>query len=230
MGYVSASGSKAATNICVVTENRLVRESLTRMLQKRADFCVGSGNNLVEVERLADGEWACDVLLTDGFGERQEKEALQNFSRRAARVKVVLFGMAADEPLFLEAVRSGVCGYLLNDASAAEIVAAVRAVCQGEAACSPKLCMMLMRYVAEQCRCAGSSVRNEVPLLPPLTARQLELVELVAEGMTNKEIAARLNLSEFTVKNHLRRIIKQTQAEDRHEVVRMVRGENAAPL
>jgi DNA-binding NarL/FixJ family response regulator len=63
-----------------------------------------------------------------------------------------------------------------------------------------------------------------LPNRKPLTARQLQLLRLVANGLTNKEIAANLNLSEFTVKNHVRRIMRQVEAEDRHEAVALVRA------
>lgn len=215
------------TNIFVATENRLVRESLARMLQKRTDFVVEAANHLSEFKSVGSGH-QCDLVLTDSFCEPGDKEALRNFSQREGQTKLVLFGMAADESLFLEAVRAGVSGYLLHDASATDIVAAVRMVSQGAAVCPPRLCVVLMRCVAGQRRDRGKLMPNEAPVRPFLTSRQLELVELVAKGMTNKEIAAKLNLSEFAVKSHMRRIMKQTQAEDRHEAVKMIYGEIAA--
>lgn len=223
MGQVSDPSAKRTTNVYVLTENRLVRESLARMLQKRADLSVVkvSGFRDVNLDNLT--ECGCDVVLMDRLVPSQKADVLGRMLREIPGVKVVLFGMEEDSTIFLEAVRAGVCGYLLNDASASEIVAAVRAVCQGEAACSPKLCLALMQYVAEN-RSGDKTGNNQVPLKPSLTHRQLQLVNLVAKGMTNKEIAANLNLSEFTVKNHLRRIMKQTEAEDRHHVVRMVRS------
>lgn len=135
---------------------------------------------------------------------------------------LVLIGMEEDEEQFLTAVRSGVSGFLLNDASASEIVSAVRSVARQEAVWPPKLCLALMRSVA------GSTREMPAQLKPKashgLTLRQQQLVSLVAKGLTNKEIATQLNLSEFTIKNHIHRIMKQVEAESRQEVVEVVRA------
>jgi two-component system NarL family response regulator len=129
--------------------------------------------------------------------------------------------MEPDEERFMAAVRSGVTGYLLQDASASDVVAAVRAVFRGEAVCSPQLCSTLFRFVAQMAR--------EMPLQnstskPDLTLRQQQLVNLVAKGLTNKEIASHLNLSEFTVRNHIHRILKQVDAVSRSEAVETIRA------
>jgi DNA-binding NarL/FixJ family response regulator len=129
--------------------------------------------------------------------------------------------MEPDAEQFLDAVRSGVAGYLLPDASASDVVAAVRAVSRGEAVCPPQLCSALFRFVAQTAK--------ELPLQnptakPDLTLRQQQLVTLVAKGLTNKEIASHLNLSEFTVRNHIHRILKQVDAGSRSEAVETIRA------
>lgn len=121
----------------------------------------------------------------------------------------------------MAAVRSGVTGYLLKDASAADIVAAVRAVFHGEAVCPPHLCRTLFRYVARMAR--EMPVRSSTSR-SGLTLRQQQLVALVAKGLTNKEIASRLNLSEFTVRNHIHRILKQVDAGSRSQAVETIRA------
>jgi DNA-binding NarL/FixJ family response regulator len=227
MGQISTASVKLATSVYILTENRLVRESLARMLQSRADISVVgvSGFRELDLNRLPESQ--CSVLLTDVLSLPEGNEILARLCEQMPTTKIVAFGMENLASSFLRAVRLGVSGYLLNDASASEIVAAMRAVCQGEAVCPPKLCMTLIEYVSEQFRKAAHAIHNHVHLGPNLTDRQLELVDLVARGLTNKEIAAQLNLSEFTVKNHIRRIMKRTEAEDRHQAVRVVRGHSA---
>jgi len=206
----------------ILTRNRLVRDSLARMLQKRA------GINIVGVSGSADPTEIvgshCSVILMDSLCSPRDTDLLRDLFKRLPELRVVLFGMDDDSAQFMKAVFLGVGGYLLHDASAAEIIAAVRRVSQGEAACPPKLCMSLIQYVAGQARAMKVATRQDAQFKPLLSRRQLELVDLVARGMTNKEIAANLNLSEFTVKNHIRRIMKQLDAEDRHHAVRMVRA------
>ncbi len=134
---------------------------------------------------------------------------------------MILVGMEPGEEQFIAAVRSGVMGYLLQDASASDVVAAVRAVYRGEAVCPPQLCSVLFRFVAqttEEMLLADSASR------PDLTLRQQQLVSLVAKGLTNKEIASQLNLSEFTVRNHIHNILKQVDASSRSEAVQTIRA------
>src|SRR5260370_40519710 len=139
--------------------------------------------------------------------------------------KAILIGMEPNEESFITAVRSGVMGYLLKDASASDLVAAVRAVYRGEAVCPPQLCSTLFRFVVHMI--------EEVPVKrsasrPDLTLRQQQLMALVAKGLTNKEIASQLNLSEFTVRNHIHRILKQVDAGSRSEAVQTIRGHGYA--
>jgi DNA-binding NarL/FixJ family response regulator len=129
--------------------------------------------------------------------------------------------MDSDEEHFLAAARSGVTGYLLQDASASDVVSAVRAVFRGEAVCPPQLCFTLFRCVAKMA--SEMPLRNSTSK-PDLTLRQQQLVTLVAKGLTNKEIASRLNLSAFTVRNHIHRILKQVDVGSRSEAVEAIRA------
>jgi len=132
--------------------------------------------------------------------------------------------MEPDEKLFLTAIRSGVMGYLLKDASASDLVCAVRAVYQGDAVCPPQLCSALFRFVARSTEEIPAKRRGP---RPDLTLRQQELMALVAKGLTNKEIALSLHLSDFTVRNHIHRILKQLNAGSRTAAVEAIRAQSA---
>src|ERR1041385_9135400 len=119
------------------------------------------------------------------------------------------------------AVRAGATGYLLKDASAGDVIAAVRGIARGEAVCPPRLCASLIKSLSGKAR---QELAPRIEQRPNLTLRQMQLVTLVAQGLTNKEIASQLNLSEFTVKNHLYRIMKQVDAGTRYEAVETVRA------
>ena len=145
------------------------------------------------------------------------------------QMKVILFGMDEDPEVFLKCALLGVTGYVLKDASTTEIISAVRGVAQGEAACPPKLCLSLLQHVSREYRRRPKAPGHRDQARCSLTYRQLELLGLVAQGLSNKEIAASLHLSEFTVKNHVRRIMKQVDAEDRHEAVDVIRASGFLP-
>jgi DNA-binding NarL/FixJ family response regulator len=132
--------------------------------------------------------------------------------------------MDEDPDIFLQAVRLGVNGYVLKSASASELVDAVRSVAQGEAVCPGKLCKVLFQALASEANQQAAIADQRAGMRFELTQRQRQLMSLVAMGLSNKEIAANLNLSEFTVKNHIYRVMKQVDAQNRHEAVHLIRA------
>ena len=204
----------------LLIENRLMREALARLFRKRPDLIVVGQTSPADETLLGVLETQCNVLVGDAFLAGRLRAG---FASKVARAgcKIILVGMELGEEQFIAAVRSGVTGYLLQDACASDVIAAVRAVFRGEAVCPPQLCSVLFRFVAQ--------MSTEVPLpdSPPkrdLTLRQQQLVTLVAKGLTNKEIASHLNLSEFTVRNHIHNILKQVDASSRSEAVETIRA------
>jgi DNA-binding NarL/FixJ family response regulator len=205
----------------LLIENRLLREALVRLFCKRSDLLVvgQSGHTEATARGVLDSQ--CDVLVTDSLQTKWLPANITLENGDHAIFKAVVIAMESDEEQFLAAVRAGVTGYLLQDASASDVLAAVRAVFRGEAVCPPQLCSKLFRFVSQMVR--ELPVKNEISR-PDLTLRQQELVALVAKGLTNKEIASRLNLSEFTVRNHIHRILKQVDAGNRSEAVEAIRA------
>jgi two-component system NarL family response regulator len=205
----------------LLIENRLLREALVRLFRKRSDLIVVDQTSPADETPLGVLETECDVLVGDSFLPGRLPAIFAANNGGLKRFKTILIGMDPDEEQFLSAVRSGVMGYLLQDASASDVVDAVRAVFRGEAVCPPQLCSALFRSVAEMAR--KMTLRNSTSR-PDLTLRQQQLVTLVAKGLTNKEIASHLNLSEFTVRNHIHKILKQVDAGSRSEAVQTIRA------
>ena len=210
----------SSIRVFLMMENRLLREALIRLFRKRSDLVVLGQDGPADATASQVLETQFDVLVIDSF---QTTWPGAKFARETGgdTFRAVLIGMELDEELFMAAVRSGVMGYLLKDASASDLVAAVRAVYRGEAVCPPQLCSTLFRFVAHMV--------DEMPIersaaRPDLTLRQQQLIALVAKGLTNKEIASHLNLSEFTVRNHIHRILKQVDAGSRSEAVEAIRA------
>jgi DNA-binding NarL/FixJ family response regulator len=207
--------------VYLIAEHRLLREALVRLLRKKADIqVVGEGRNETTCADVLASN--CNVLLLDNLDTTNPTNLLSELRNRAPKIKTILFGMDDDPQLFLKAVQLGVTGYVVKDASAVDIVAAVRAVVQGDAVCPAKLCMALFQHVSREFCNRPAITDREARTKFGLTYRQSQLVALVARGLTNKEIAVSLNLSEFTVKNHLRRIMKQVNVDSRHDAVDVI--------
>jgi DNA-binding NarL/FixJ family response regulator len=212
-----------------VTENRLLRETLVRLLQKRAGITIAGESRSFETASEQIVTSHCDVLLLDSPAAAQAAALIQGLCEEAPEIKTVLFGMDENTDSFLKAVQLGVRGYLLKDASSAEIVSAVRGVADGEAVCPPKLCLALFHCVKQECQHKPEMADQFAFAKFGLTYRQRQLITLVARGLTTKEIAAKLNLSQYTVKNHMYRIMKQMAVRSRYEVVDMVRASGNYP-
>lgn len=212
--------------VFLLSGNRLFREALARILRTKSDICVaGVAPYTPEVIEQIESA-ACDVLLVDpGASDPLDIGLIREVKLVAGEAKIVLIDMVEDEPTFLKAVRAGISGYILQDASALDVVAAVRSVQQGEAVCPSRMCLCLFKYLANKCpNLPNSRIKAQLGL----TRREQQLLPLIAQGLTNKEIASRLNLSEQTIKNHIHRILQRTGASGRLEVVEAVRANGVA--
>ena len=210
--------------VFLLVANRLLHQALTRLFRKCSDIAVLGEGWVVDAKVSDVLDSKCDVLVTAvSAGWLLPNLGLE--SLEDLDFKTVLIGMDADEEQFLAAVRFGVSGYLLKDASAAEVVATVRAVHRGAAVSPRELSSALFRLAAKASK--EAAVACGLPK-PRLTARQQQLVALMAKGLTNKEIALQLNLSSFTVRNHIHRILTLVDAHSRSEAVEMIRANGYA--
>jgi DNA-binding NarL/FixJ family response regulator len=216
--------SPTRLKVYLLAENRLLRETLARLLQRNGYVSVVGVSRYTEssVEEICASD--CSILLMDSIATTEDMISTGSLFEKAPEMKIVLFGMDEDASSFLQSTYYGVSGYLLKESSASEIIAAVRAVGQGEAALPAQLCMDLVRHLSREYRIRTKLRVPSENVRYCLTARQLELMRLVERGLTNKEIAVNLNLSEFTVKNHIRRVMREVDADDRHQAVDAIRA------
>jgi two-component system, NarL family, response regulator DegU len=214
--------SKWIAEVFLLAENRLLREALVNLLAKRDIRVVGANPySSIMLEEITSK--APDIILLDSSGLVFSNSGLiPTLQSALPAVKIVMVDMDSDETKFLKAVREGVVGYVLKDASAAEIAATIRAVAAGEAVCPPKLSMALFQSVS---RSGSAPEPKSWGAEFGLSRREQQLVELLRQRMTNKEIAAQLNLSEQTVKNHVHNISRKIGATDRFNIVRICEAE-----
>jgi len=211
--------------VFLLAENCLLREALVRVLRKKDDIVVAgaipfSPSALEKVSTASP-----DVILFDSASIALTGPRLISRMRQAGENrKTVMVGMEDDEATFLRAVGEGVVGYVLKDASAAEIVRVIRAVAVGEAVCPPRFSLSLFHCAA---RDVSFSLESPQKTKFGLTRREQQLVGLIRLGLSNKEIGSRLNLSEQTVKNHIHRILRKVGANDRLGIVEQCQSESA---
>lgn len=208
--------------VLLLIGNRLLHKSLVSIIQQRPDIFVGQESATLPDIALLIARSESDVILLDSVSantlNRQGVTRIQDLNPNA---QVLLVGMDDDEHTFLRAVRAGIYGYLPHDASAVDVVAAIRAVARREAVCPTRFCRALFDALA--------AVKEFTPVVQKmgvrLSRRERELLLMVARGLTNKEISSLLNLSVQTVKNQMHRMLRKVGAPDRSAALEIVRAE-----
>ena len=208
-------------DVILLAQNRLLREALTRVLNKKSDLHVVPSASLApQVLEQIIAVAPQVLLLASDLLEYSSVQIVEGVRKEMPEVKVVMVGMDEEKEAFLRFVRIGVAGYLLKDASAAEIAAAVRSVTRSEAVCSPRLCQLLFDYMARQStRIPGIYGKLQFGL----TNREQQLVQLISRGLSNKEIASHLCISDQTVKHHVHQVLRKLGASDRLSAVEVCR-------
>ena len=217
----------ARPRVFVAAQDLLHTQALSRMLIQSGEIEV-VGRDIAELFQSEDLlKEETDILLLSSRGNANEDvTAVRKVRTAAPKVQILLIGVTGEEAEFLQCVRAGVHGYLPGDASAEDVVEGIRALQGGEAICPGALCATLFRYFERE---ATSFPSARVHQRLGLTRREQQLIPLIAEGLTNKEIANRFCLSEQTVKNHLYRVKHKIGAEDRLSIVQVCRAQGFVP-
>ncbi len=217
----------ASVSVFLLAENRLLREALARILNKKNNITIaGAASYAPNIESVI-ASVSPDVLLFDPLDWNLGLTLIRLLRDSMPSLKVIMIGMEADGELFLRAVREGIAGYLLKDAPAAEVAAAVRSVAGNFAVCPQELCQVLFDYVSRQrAHLPNYVIKQQLGL----TRREQQLMELISRGLTNKEIAVELGLSEQTIKNHIHRVLRKVGVNDRLAAVEMCRTQGFLPV
>lgn len=197
--------------ILLADDHAVVRQGFGRILAAQSDMeVIGEAGNGREAVTLAE-ELKPDVVVMDvSMPELNGVEATRRLMKAAPRTRVLALSMHKDSVYVREILRAGAQGFLLKDASDQDLLTAVRAVGQGQGYISPSVSEAVLSDYRKH-------VSDPIDLL---TSREREVLQLIAEGRTNKEIAATLNLSVYTVDAHRGRIMEKLNLHSTGEIVR----------
>ncbi len=199
------------TRVLLADDHSIVRQGFRMILSAQPDFeVIGEAANGREAVQLAE-ELKPDVAVMDvSMPELNGIEATRRISEVSPRTRVVALSMHKDSVYVREILRAGARGYLLKDAMDTDLIGAVRAVARGEGYISPAVSEAVL-----------SDYRKHVTdPLDLLSSREREVLQMIAEGKTNKEIANELNLSVYTVEAHRGRIMEKLNLHSTGDIVR----------
>jgi DNA-binding NarL/FixJ family response regulator len=203
------------TRILLADDHALVRRGLRLILESEPDFTVvaeaGDGADAIALMRDREIDLAVlDVAMPRMTGLAAARE----MSRRSPALPILMLSMYDNEQYFFEALRAGACGYVLKSVADQDLVAACRAAVGGDPFVYPDALTALMRGYVQRAA-SGERLPESV-----LTARETEIVKLIAEGCSSREIAALLVISTKTVDRHRTNILEKLEMRDRTQLTR----------
>lgn len=198
--------------VLLADDHPVVRKGLSTILGLEPDIQIvdGVNNGLEVIEKLQNTE--IDLILIDmKMPHMDGVQTIQKVREFNDQVKFIILTTYENEEYVFEGIKAGARGYLLKDTQPEELVNAIRRVHQGESLIKPDLVTKLLDRFAQ--------MANQKPIEQPLTLRELEVLQLIAKGSSNKDIAAVLFISIKTVKTHITHIFEKLEVSDRTEAV-----------
>ncbi len=201
--------------LMLIEDNRLLREGLAAMLNEQPDITLtGASGNAEAALKRAKSKPAV-VLVDIGLRSENSLRTVTSLLRSMPAAKIVVMDLAPVQSDLIEYVKAGVSGFVLKDATFEDFLATIRTVANGGKVLPPTLTGSLFAQIVER----ATSNRKRIPLSSvKMTKREFEVVELIAEGLSNKQIAQRLFLATDTVKGHVHNILEKLALRTRLEV------------
>jgi len=203
--------------VLIADDHALFRRGLIMVLESEPDIeVVAEAQDGAEVIAKTE-EFVPDVVLMDvRMPKLNGIEAARTIREMVPSVKIVMLTVSDEEDDLFDAIKAGANGYLLKEISIEEVADAIRSVTTGQSLLSPSMASKLLNEFNALARQADEKPRLAAPRL---TTRELEVLKLVAQGMSNRDVAEQLFIAENTVKNHVRNILEKLQLHSRMEAV-----------
>ncbi|HEV8400411.1 MAG TPA: response regulator transcription factor [Gemmatimonadales bacterium] len=199
--------------VAIIDDNRLVREALTAMLNRLTGIRVVS-SDVADSASLA--ETKPDVLLLDvGLRDQDSLRVAATLRQENPAAKIIVMDLLPVNEEIIEYVNAGVSGFVLKDASFDEFLATIRSVAGGKKVLPPRMTESLFSQIAKE---VDGQEPAQVLEAVRMTPREREVIDLIGEGLSNKEIAQRLNIATHTVKSHVRNVMEKLALHTRLQI------------
>ena len=215
---LSAGNTDGITRVSVVEDDPVMRNLLSETIEACDDLVLVSvADNAVSASALIDAG-GYDVLLCDlGLPDGSGIDLIKREAQLARDTDILVITVFANQRKVLDAVRAGARGYLLKDEHMEDCMEAIRDIRRGGSPISPIIARQLLKQIAPDT--AGAATSEEPPLETPLSAREYEVLTLLARGYSNAECAELLSISSNTVGTHIKKIYRKLNVSNRMEAV-----------
>ncbi len=201
-------------SVALIEDNHLVREGITALLSQVPELKVVAGNDIADTMSFRDLKPHV-ILLDLGLRDGDSLRVAQQVRQELPESRVIVMDLLPVHEDIMEFVNAGVSGFIMKDATLDDLVNTIRLVAQGANVLPPQMTGTLFSQIA---RDAVSKGRPEVLESVRMTKREREVINLIAEGLANKEIASQLNLATHTIKSHVRNIMEKLTLHTRLQI------------
>lgn len=213
--------------VFLIEDNRLLRDGLSAMLSAQGLSVVATARSGQEAMREVARVKPQLVLLDSALGDRDSPRFVQEVRQAFPDIKVIVMGLLPAHDDFVEFIRAGVTGFILKDATIEVFVETILSVADGVSVLPSLLTSTLFSHVAAQAQSRG---KRGAKAAVRMTARERQVIELIAEGLSNKEIADRLHVATHTIKSHVHNILEKLALHTRLEVAVYAHEQGGEPL
>ncbi len=219
------SGTMNIISILLIENNRLLQEGITTMLQSTGEFeVVGQFDEVAAIRQMISLNLRPDVVLLDLGPEKSNSLSMMaQLQQEIPDARLVAMDILPDHANIVEFVRAGGHALILKNAPAADWFSTLKAVAQGESVLPPILTQSLFNQIAAEALVGVNKLSGRII---QLTTREREIANLIAEGLSNKEIAEELHIATYTVKSHVHNILEKLTLNTRLQIAAFIRKEN----
>ena len=211
------------TRVLLIEDNRFLREGITDILRSQGGFTVEARSDGDDSTGQLEDVRPPDVILLDlGLEKIHSLKLMRMLRERFPDARVIAMDIIPEQDDIVAFVKTGGCGFILKNAPADDYVKTIRAVAAGETVLPSGLTKSLFAQIVESVLTSGRTVPAHAI---QLTRREREVVDLISEGLSNKEIAQRLHIATFTVKSHVHNILEKLELNTRLQIAAFVRDE-----
>ena len=211
-------------SVAVIEDNRLVREGLTVLLNQLADLRVVAGGPSGDLTLLVDSKPHV-ILLDLGLRNGDSLRIAETVKREFPGSKVIVMDLLPVHEDIVEFVNAGVSGFIMKDATLDDLASTIRSVARGVNVLPPQMTATLFSEIARDAVARG---RPEALTSVRMTPRERQVINLIAEGFANKEIASRLHIATHTVKSHVRNIMEKLTLLTRLQIAAHAHNDKAS--